>query len=48
MLPQLLPLRVVDDAVTLEALLHSEGLPTACEGAGEGLQLLMEGANVAL
>lgn len=35
-------------AVTLQALLHGEGLPTARVGAGEGPQLLVEGADVAL
>lgn len=45
---QLLPLRVVYVAVALEALLHGEGLPAACVGAGEGPQLLVEGADVAL
>ena len=47
-LPQLLPLRVVDDAVALEALPHRKGLPAACVCAGEGPQLLVEGADVAL
>lgn len=47
-LSELLPLRVVDDAVTLEALLHGESLRAAREGAGKGPQLLVEGADVAL
>lgn len=38
----------MDDTVALEALLHSEVLPTALVGAGEGPQLLVEGADVAL
>lgn len=38
----------MDNAVTLEALPHGEGLPAACVGAGEGPQLLVEGADVAL
>lgn len=47
-LPQLLPLRVVDDAVALEALPHRKRLPAARVAAGEGPQLLVEGADVAL
>lgn len=38
----------MDDTVALEALLHSEGLPAALVGAGEGPKLLMEGVDVAL
>lgn len=34
--------------MTLEALLHGEGLFAACKGAGIGPQLLVEGADVAL
>lgn len=47
-LPELLLLRVVDDAVALEALPHGEGLPAAPLGTGEGPKLLVEGADVAL
>lgn len=36
------------DAVSLETLLHSKGLPTACVGTNEGSQLLVEGADVTL
>lgn len=38
----------MDNAVTLETLLHGEGLPTASVGAGEGPLLLVEGVDVAL
>lgn len=44
----LLPLRIVDDAVTSETLLHGEAPPTAQVWTGEGPQLLVEGADVAL
>lgn len=36
------------DAVTLETLLHGKSLSTACIGASEGPQFLMEGADVTL
>lgn len=45
---ELLLLRVVGDAVPLQALPHGEGLPAARVRAGEGPQLLVEGADVAL
>lgn len=44
----LLPHWVMGDGVTLETLPHGEGLPTACVGASEGTQLLVEGADVTL
>lgn len=34
--------------MTLEALIHGKGLPTASVGAGKGTQILVEGANMAL
>lgn len=45
---QFLPLRVVHDAVTMEALFHGELLPTPRVSANIGPQLLVERANVAL
>lgn len=48
MLPQLLPVRVVNNTVTLETLLHGEGLSAGWVGAAEWPQFLMEGLDMAL
>lgn len=34
--------------MALEALPHGKGLPATCVGAGERLELLVEGADVTL
>lgn len=46
--PQLLPLWVMNNAVTLKAFLHGKCLPTARICASERTQFLMEGLDVAL